>query len=476
MERNKMQKHLADSTALYGAGIAPGKKVFKIKTGQYAGRIVILMQISSTQVKLTYADPPYNVWASPVNILNDCADSPFDAIMDSDNNIYIAYTLSADGKLVCRKLLFFHGLWAVGEAHVIYDSDTNLHPSLEIQLPSKLWVSWTRVTSGGYFVNAKHSSDWGENWGTGSSSYGYEIASGIASAWSRLQTMGSYLYIFYTIDGSRLSMRRKHLFIELWESEEDVATGNGFDDNFDTAITADNRIGIVFDNGILYYREFDGNKWSSTAEIDSDGGDYPQLRYYDNNPYIVYLSDFMNNQRRILCRRRPGSSFLLPEDLTVSNRIFDKVACYNSTYASYHDITAQAGDDVAGDMFYPGTSVLLKMPGDALYLGMPDRFHFLKIILSVPGSGGSLSWQYHNGHDWVGFVPAGGNYNFEDTSKDFLLWDDLLSAPDDWQKYALNGDRCYWVRIVVASEFNTGPIGSHISAVANVGAVILMEN
>lgn len=476
MERNKMQKHLADSTAGNGAGIGPGKKVFKVKTGQYAGRIVVLMQLSPTQVKMTYADPPYNSWAVMSNALNDCADNSFDAIMDSEHNIYIVYTLSADGKLACRKLWFFHGLWSVGEASVIYDSDTNLNPSIEIQQPGILWVSWTRIASGAYYINAKHSADWGENWGNGPSSYGYEIASGTSSAWSRLQSMGSYIYVFYTIDGTRLSSRRKHIFIELWESEGDIATGFGFDDNFDSAITVDDRIGIVFDNSTLFYREFDGIKWSNVIEIDGNGGDFPQLRYYNNNPYIVYLSDFISNQRRILCRCRPGGSFTAPEDLTASHRVFEKVTCYNSTFAAYQDMTTQAGDDVAGDMYYPGTTALFKMPGDALYLGMSDRFHLLKIILSVPGSGGSLSWQYHNGHDWVGFEPSGGGYNFEDTSKDFLLWDDLLSAPDDWQKYSLNGDRCFWVRIVVASEFNTGPIGSHISAVANVGAIILMEN
>ncbi|MEW5922406.1 MAG: hypothetical protein AB1746_00310, partial [Candidatus Zixiibacteriota bacterium] len=361
MERDKMQIFLADSTAISGAGISPEKKVFKINSGQYAGRIVILMQLSPTQVKLTYADPPYNSWVTPINILNDCADSPFDAVMDSENNIYLVYTLSADSKLACRKLGYFQGLWAVGDACIIYESDSNVNPSIEIQPPERLWVSWTRITSGGYYLNAKHSNDWGENWGNGPSSYGYEIASGVSSAWSRLQTMGSYMYIFYTIDGSRLSTRRKHVFIELWEDEEDIATGAGFDHNFDTAITADNRIGIVFDNGTMRYREFDGTRWSSIIEIDGDGGDFPQLRYFNNNPYIVYLSDFIGSQRRILCRRRPGGSFMDPEELAPSNRVFDKVFCYNSTYASYQDITAQAADDVAGDMYFPGTTALLKM-------------------------------------------------------------------------------------------------------------------
>jgi len=80
-----MQKHLTDSTATFKAGIGPGKRIFKVASGQYAGRIVILIQTSSTDIKLTYADYPYTVWSSLSTIVSDSADYPFDAIMDDDN-------------------------------------------------------------------------------------------------------------------------------------------------------------------------------------------------------------------------------------------------------------------------------------------------------------------------------------------------------------------------------------------------------
>ncbi len=475
MERSTMQNHLVNSSAINGAGLSPGKKVFKVQSGQFAGRIVILMQTSPSEIKLTYADYPYTTWVAPINILNDCADNPFDAVMDDENNMYLAYTLAINNNLVCRKLTFIYGLWAVSDVHTIYDSDNNLNPSIELQQPDKLWVSWTRISSGQYYINAKHSIDRGENWGNGPSSYGYEIASGVSSAWSKVQSMGSYTYLIYTIDGTRLSCRRKHIFLELWEDEEDIATGSGFDDNFDTAISADNRVGVTFDSGTLSFREFDGSKWSGVAVIDESGGDFPQLRYFNNNPYVVYLSEFIDNQRRVLCCRRQGSSFTEPLEMIESSRPFDEAICYSSTFASYQDLTAQAADSVAGDMFYSGTSTLLKMPGDALYLGMQNRFHFLHIILSVPGSGGNISWQYFNGQDWASFEPEGGSFNLEDIEKDYMLWDDMISVPNNWQKNRLNDNYLFWIRAVVTSEFNTGPVGTHVSAVAKVGAFILME-
>ncbi|HDL03153.1 MAG TPA: hypothetical protein ENH25_03375 [candidate division Zixibacteria bacterium] len=471
-----MQNHLADSTALYGAGISTGKKIFKISSGRFAGRIVALMQTSPTEIKLSCAEYPYTDWTPLQNIVNDCADSPFDAVMDGEHNICLVYTLGVDSTLVCRKLAFVQGIWVVGDSHVIYDSDSNVFPSVAIEQPDRLWVTWTRNASGQYYINAKKSDNDGVSWGSGSSSYGDEIALGNSSAFARVQPAGSYIYLVYTVDGSRMSYRRRNVNLEIWENESDIATGSGFDEHFDTAISGDERLGVVYDNSGIRFREYDGSRWLAICTIDENGGEFPCLRYFNNDPYVVYLSEFTGNTRKILFSRRLDNGFSDPQVLDSSQNTFDKALCYNAVVASYHDLTAEAADSNPGDMYFPESAVIFKSPGDALYLGMNSRFHALKIILSAVGTGGSVGWQYYNGQDWVGFAPAGGACDFDSTDRELLLWDDLASVPGDWQKYSLGGSRLFWIKAAVTSEFDTGPVGTHISTVSAIGAIALMEN
>ncbi len=471
-----MQKYLTDSTATYKGGISPGKRVFKVASGQYAGRMVILIQTSSTDIKLTYADYPYTDWSSLSNVVSDSADFPFDAVMDENNNIHLVYTLVSSQNLVVRKLTYSGGNWSVGSLNTIYNTDDNYYPSITIQQGSRLWVSWSRYASALYYVHAKYSDNDGATWGSGPSDDGYDLSSGASSACSKVLMMGSYLYVIYTMGGSKIAHRRKHTNGSLFDDEADIATGTGFDFNFDAAASGDSRLGIVFDYGKISYREFDGNTWSGIQDIDEDGGEFPQLKFYNNSPYIVYLSDFGSNQEKILYSRKLSGAFSSPAILDPGKTTFKKVLCYNSVVADYSDLTTAAGDDTAGDVYHPDSSAIFTETGDALYLGLESKFHYLKIILSTAGVGGAVSWQYYNGTEWVSFTPAGGSYGFDSLDKELLLWNDYSSMPVDWQKKSLESSELFWLRIVVSTPFSTDPVGSQISSVSNAKAVVIMES
>jgi len=471
-----MQNHLADSTAMYGAGNCTGKRVFEITTGQFAGRVVVLMHTSPSEIKMTYADYPYSAWATPFNLVNDSADSPFDATMDDDNNLYLVYTLEADKTLVCRKIGFVQGIWLVDTYHTIFDADINRRPSISIQPTGRLWAAWSRESGGVHYINVKHSDDGGDSWGSGPSDAGYEIASGLSSVYPRLQMMGSYIYLLYAVDGARLSYRRKHVNLDIWESEADISTGAGYDDNFDSAASDDGRLGVVFDNGAVCFREYDGDRWGGVAVIDANGGEFPQLRYFDNAPHVVYLSDFVGGSHRVLYSLGQSGDFSAPLTLDPPASTFDRFFCYNAGRAVYQDLTSEAADDTPGDICFPETAALLQSPGDAVYAGMENRFHYLKIILSTAGAGGIVSWQYYNGTDWVAFTPSGGAFNFDQPETELLLWDDLDSVPDNWQKNFIEGSRLFWIRVVVISAYDTDPVGTYAGSVSNAGSIVLMEN
>jgi hypothetical protein len=395
--------------------------------------------------------------------------------MDGANDIYLVYSLGSNNDLVVRRLTYNEGLWSVGSLNTIYDGDDNYYPSITVQPSGRVWVSWSRYASGQYNINAKYSDNGGESWGSGPSDPGYELAAEVSSGFSKLTMLGSYIYAVYSLDGTRAAYRRKHVNITLWEDEEIIAEGSGFDSDFDVAVSNDSRLGVVFDNGLLRFREFDGNGWGGILDVDENEGFCPQMTYFENVPYVLYSINFSSEQKKLLYSSKPWSVFTDPEILDSAKSVFGKVHCYNSIVANYSDVTTEAGDDTAGDIYHPDSSVMFKEPGDALYLGMNTRFHYLKVILSAAGSSGQVSWQYFNGTEWMGFDPHGGSFDFDSSDKTHLLWDDYTSIPDDWQKSTVLGDNLFWIRIVVVSPFTTGPVGTQITSISNAKAIVVME-
>jgi hypothetical protein len=470
-----MQNHLTNSTAAFKAGIGTSKRIFKVTSGQYAGRIVILIQTSPSEIKLSFSDYPYISWSSPALIINDSADYPFDAVMNEEGNIYVAYTLASTNDLVSCKLTYSSGSWTAGSSCTVYNGDDNYYPSISHEPDGRLWVSWSRYSLGLYYINAKFSDDEGINWSGGPASAGTTLTSGGNSGYSKIIIRNSYVYCIYSHDGTKLAYRKKHFNITLWDSEETIAAGSGYDHNLSAAVSQDGKIGVVYDDGKIRFRENDGSSWGALLDIDSGGGDYPQIKYINNIPYLIYLSNFAAGQKKILFTRRDSSYFSTPTALDSRKNSFSKVFCYHSTSGSYQDLTAAAGNSATADIYHSGSGVMLKDSGDSIYFGLDEKFHYLKTLLATIGSGGSISWQYYNGQEWVSFVPSGGNYNFTAADKELLLWDDYSSIPSDWQKKVVNGVEKLWIKAVVSTPYTTGPTGSQITSISNISALILME-
>ncbi len=470
-----MQNHLSNSTAAYKAGISPAKRLFRVTSGSYAGRVVILLQTSPSEIKLSYSDYPYSVWSALQTVISDSADFPFDAFMNDSGHIYIAYTLGAGNDLVMRKLTLSGESWSAGALNTIYNGDDNYFPSINCEPNGRIWVTWSRLSSGLYYVNAKLSDDDGVTWPNGPTSPGSTLSSGADSAYSKIIIRDPYNYCIYTLGQVKLAYRKKHFNIALWDSEETIAAGSGFDHNFDAAISQDGRIGVVFDDAKIRYREFDGSSWGTLSDIDDNGGEFPQIKFVNNVPYLVYLSDFGNGQKKILYSRRESGSFSIPAIFDSRKSALSRVFCYRAVTGDYDDLTDAAESNTSSDIYHSSSGVIFKDIADALYLGLDEKFHYLKIRLSTAGSSGSVSWQYFNGQEWISFSPVGGNYNFDIADKQLLLWNDYNSVPADWQKKSVNGIERLWIRIVVSSPFTTGPVGSQITSISNVGAIVLME-
>jgi hypothetical protein len=464
-----MLKLIDTSTAFYGAGLALQRKLFKIKTGAYSGRMAAVIPIGASTIALTYSDPPYLSWSEPHNVITDSADYPVGCWMDEGNNIHIAYTVSGSLNLAHKKLTFWNGNWNTGSVNIIYNGDANYYPSLYADLVNRLWVSWTRYSGGSYYINVKSSVDDGAIWGAGPGSSGTILTAGANSAYSRLEYLPTYLFCFYTEAGMRLAYRRYEIGGAIWYSETELFTGTDLGYNFSTAVSNDLKIGLALvSDSELIFKDFDGSVWSGNQHLDSDVAVAPAVKYNGSIPFVFYGKHIGSGQDQLYYSHRKGSGFSGPSRVTGELATFDTVLCYHPDAAvKFHDRTVAASDGSGGDVFHPESGKLLENNNEAIFLGQSERFYHVYATLSVNGIGGNVGWYYWNGSDWLNFVPSSGGYNFDASPALIRLWDDFADMPSDWQSSVINGTSQFWVKAVVMSSFGTAPIGSQLTAANN---------
>ena len=472
-ERN-MQKKITESSATYPVGLPPSRKLLKVSSGQYRGRLVAVAHTASGDIKQSWADRPYGAWSTPVTIASDAADEPCDCVMDTNGNIHILYSEITTKYLVTKKLSFSGGSWSIGSKVTIYNANESYSPSITIEDGGKLWVSWSRKTSADYYLHAKSSTDAGASWGTGPTDGGDVLTGAVTELYSKVVIGASDIFVVYSHGGSTLSTRSLPIVGGGWTAAIDLASSAGdFDQHFDAAVSDNSLLAVAYDQTALKYREYDGAAWSPVVDLDADEGDSPQLLFNVNVPVVVYLSQYATGQEQLMYTSRETGSFAEPQPLDPGAGAFDEVLVYDTASSSYNDLTAAAANATTADLYHSSSSTLLKLVGDAVYIGMGRRFRFLRILLSTVSVGGELTYSYWDGANWNAFTPAGGAYDFDASDRELLLWNDYDGTPDDWQKGALGADGRYWVKIQVTAAFSTGPVGSQITSISNLGAVIV---
>ncbi len=465
-----MQNELiTTSTAGSPLGDGSARKLLRITEGTYANRLVLLYQDTPSSISLRYADPPYDNWSTPQTIASDSADSPFDCFMNTNGDIFLAYTAATTFDMLHRQLTFSSGSWTVGSANTVYSVDDCYFPSITLEQPNRLWITYTRVVGSNHYINAIKSDDWGVTWIVGA---GEELVGPVTSAYSQIIIADNQLYVFYTYSGSNFVVRNKFFFVGAFSSEVPLASGTGFDQHFHARVAADNRIGVTYDDGALHYREFDGSQWSTVENIDATGGQYPRVGFIDNAATVYYLQNFGSNQTRLLYAPKENGAFLAGADLIPSWTQLDSVALFSQSAGTYVDLTSESSTSAAADIFHPTSSALLDTIGDAVYFGHSAPFNYLKLILSTAGVGGSVTWQYFDGSGWVTFTPTDGAYHLTSSSQELTLWADGSAAPTDWQQTVINGSSRFYVRAIVSASYSTKPVATQLTAIANLSEFI----
>jgi hypothetical protein len=463
-----MQKLLDTSSALYPTGLPTQRKIFRIPSGVYADRAAALYQKTAGTIVLVFADPPHTTWSAAQNVVTDSADLPFSATMYKDGNVYLVYTQATTLALLMVKLSFANGVWTAGTVRQVLTVDSNYYPVIIKDRTDRLWAVWTRLAAadGKYYLQAKSSINDGATWGGGSTDLGTTLTAGATSpVYGQVEIFNDRVYAFYTDGGAKLADRYFPVLGSLWAAEEILATGTGFDSNFAVHASADGKLGTAYASSSgLFYREFDGAVWSGALLVDAVGT-APMLVFPNGVPTVLLLKALGTAQNQMVYAQKGESGFGAAVPLFVAEAAFAKLFVFDASAAvKFQDKTSEAASAAAGDVLHSSSGAMLKDAGDALYLGAEEPFHFFRVINSVAGVGGVVTYSYWNGSEWVAFIPHTGNYNFTDTGAGIYLWLDKAQIPTGWLKASVSGAVKFFVKIEAATAFTTGPVGSQLSA------------
>jgi len=460
---------ICNCSSAYGAGMAAQQKLFRVQNGEHVDRLFALFARTPSIISYAVADPPYGNWSEPTDIITDAADYPVSGYLDENDCIFVVYTKQTSGDLCMVKLTYGGGSWSVGTGYTVYNGEDNYFPVIYKDLYSTLYVTWSRYTGSGYTVNAKTSVDEGQTWNTGPSDPGWQLSAEASSAYSTLVYRPTYVYCLYSLGGDKLALRKKDIYASVWDAEEIVYEGSGLYENFSARISADNRLAVTFSSASeLYYKEHDGTSWSGLHTVDAHPALAPFIRFTGSVPYVVFGRSTGEGQSQWFSVHLETSGFTTPQPVLAGFNSFEAVYCYRAGGTpEFCWRTDEAANVTTADVFHSASGKLALAVGDAVYLGSDERFCRLSCVLSTTGAGGVIEWSFWDGSSWKTFTPASGGYHFDSSPHCVHLWDDLHSTPTDWQKLTINTRFKYWVRAVVTEAYTTAPIGSQLTAVAN---------
>jgi hypothetical protein len=471
-----MHQLLDTSSAATPTGISPQRRLFRINYGTYAGRLVCLYGKSSSYIDFSFADPPYSNWSNPLDLITDSADYPCSVCLDRDGNIYIIYVQQSTLNLIFFKLTFSAGGWNSSSPVTVLNASSAYFPVIVRAENGNLWCAFAYYDSGeeAYFIKIKSSTDGGLTWGSGPSDTGTALSeSSNDLPYVCLNFIGNDLYAVYCQSRSYLYFRRRDYLSGDWDSAVNVLNSSYIDSQFDCAVSDDYKLGIVASPssaGRVYFREYDGVNLSGLQDVVIDSARAPQIGYKRNVPFVFYARDAGNNCFFPEYAFKEGGSFATGNFLDGFG-LFDKVLLTDSQ--TYEDKTEEASSIDPADVYHSSSSALVASIDDCLYLGKDSKFFSAAIILSTPGNGGTVIWEYFDGESWTSFTPYSGNYDFAESDKIVYLWADLDSVPSDWQRNIVFGANRFWVRVRVSGGFSTAPVGSQLMAATETDFLML---
>jgi len=406
-----------------------------------------------------------------------------DVVKDSSDNIYVLTSLLNPGAANANDVTFTKltkgagSTWTQGSPHTLLDGTTLVgytNATLTTQGATRFWVAARYFDGTNYNLNIYYSAnfspsaagDWSSSINsiaTNSTSINYNIP--------LLVRYGSNVGIIYSDNGSgtpQISWRSRADAdgLTTWSGATNLTSGINLASttNLTSAVDGDNRVHLAYtieSDSSLRHLFFDGANWSTYQNIGTtnstlialvpDGGDI--LVFYGNSSGN---SNSLAGNKKLVFKR--GVSPFTVNDFSSATSVNNAQGTFDSVWSYYNAVFTNETTDAASNTTSDVQTVSAN--GDALYLGKSYLFDAISWGIAVPGSGGTITWQYWNGSIWANLSFNGSSSpNF--TSSGWAHF----TAPADWAATSVNGEGTsyYYIR-ALSSAYSTSPIGIQFTA------------
>lgn len=121
--------------------------------------------------------------------------------------------------------------------------------------------------------------------------------------------------------------------------------------------------------------------------------------------------------------------------------------------SSYKDNSEEAWSPATGDVALGNNN--------KMYIGYPEPFDMINVVIATSRSGGSAAWEYWNGSGWSALTVTDGTAGFSQAAGS-TVYVVLFTPPEDWAPVSVNSSRNrFYVRVGI-SRASTKPVLSRI--------------
>lgn len=464
-----MDVSLLTTTVAEPLSRAQARCLRQFESGAMAGRRLAVIRSGTNSLSLLWADRPYTDWSIPQTIVTSAAEKAYDLTILNDTTAIVAYVDMTTADVMSVAITWAGTQFQVGTPVIAFTGDSNFDPSTVTDGSGTLWLSWTRLSSPPVrHIHIKASADGGATWGSGTTDGGDIVHSGGLIASSALAASPSRLYVVYYDDQQFLSVRSRAPEDAQWSAASIIASGAETSTVFSLAARPDGLLAMVYGVTELRYREFDGVNFNPVVTLHDAPVNAHTVWWQADSPVVLFANEAGSGQDFITYVDRRTGTFSAPALLDKHNDVFAGVLVYNAAAATFEDLTTASQTAATGDMYHSQSSALLERRGDALYVGLDLPFRLIHLLLSTPGSGGSLSYSYWDGARWIAFTPLSGATAFDQAETTIRLWSDYQAIPPDWQKVSIVAHSHFWIKVEALVDFTTAPLGTMANALGDI--------
>lgn len=398
-------------------------------------------------------------------------------VMDSDSNIYVAYSritgpqhIGSPGQYpaMFRKYTFNISTrtWTPGTAYLIYENADSSSTVTWINITretvsGRIWVCWRHYQSSidRCYIKIAYSDNDGATWTDTNQIIG--IDNNKPDKYGCFVATSTFvMMVYHDIDNANVEYKKsaKHLNTDpattwTYDTITVVVTNvagthyTAVADKHDTVHTTIEDNYYIGDT--IRYARYVNGAWTTPEVLGFGDATYPTFVYDEEND-ILY--GFASTQKfRFVASRSLDivTGIWTALQIFAFEFSFNKVTITSNTVEVNLTTVASSVDEM--DFFHPDTGKMLKLLNDSIECFSEVPIDYISWELGVDGVGGVVEWKYWNGTSYVSLTFS------ESYNTDFQGWGFVVfNPPVDWVKKS-DG---YPVKITVTTAYTTAPVGN----------------